>query len=108
MFNNLRIGTRLSLAFGLLIVPLLANAAFRLYEASRMHLAASRQDQTMVAAICTVARSMGLRTVAEFVEDAATIDILRNNGVDAVQGYSVGHPEPLLSALADLSLPPDL
>ncbi|MBN8744198.1 MAG: HAMP domain-containing protein, partial [Thiomonas arsenitoxydans] len=36
MFNNLRIGTRLSLAFGLLIVLLLANAAFGLYEASRI------------------------------------------------------------------------
>jgi len=69
-------------------------------------LAASRQDQTMVAAICTVARSMGLRTVAEFVEDAATIDILRNNGVDAVQGYGVGRPEPLSLTLKDLSRPP--
>ncbi len=70
------------------------------------NLAASRQDQTMVAAICTVARSMGLRTVAEFVEDAATIDILRNNGVDAVQGYGVARPEPLSLVLKDLSSSP--
>ena len=71
-------------------------------------LAGSKQDQTMVAAICTVARSMGLRTVAEFVEDAATIDILRKDGVDAVQGYGVGRPQPLRSALAELSQPSDL
>ncbi|WP_079415072.1 bifunctional diguanylate cyclase/phosphodiesterase [Thiomonas intermedia] len=67
------------------------------------NLARSPQDQTMVAAICAVARSMGLRTVAEFVEDAATIDMLRHHGVDAVQGYGVGRPEPLMTALANLS-----
>lgn len=69
------------------------------------NLAHSSQDQTMVASICTVARSMGLRTVAEYVEDSATIDLLRNNGVDSVQGYGVGRPEPLTAMLTRLCAP---
>ncbi|MGE0071336.1 MAG: EAL domain-containing protein [Thiomonas sp.] len=66
-------------------------------------LARSAQDQTTVEAICMVARSMGLRTVAEFVENQAVIDILREKGVDAVQGYGVGRPEPLLAFLGGLT-----
>lgn len=52
----------------------------------------SRDDQLFVKALVDVARGMGIRTIAEFVENAATVEILRRLGVDYVQGYYVGRP----------------
>jgi EAL domain-containing protein (putative c-di-GMP-specific phosphodiesterase class I) len=42
-----------------------------------------------------VAGGLGKRTIAEFVDDRATIELLRELGVDLAQGYSIGRPEPL-------------
>ena len=38
---------------------------------------------------------MGLSMVAEFVNDDATMDVLSRIGVDFVQGYGIGKPQPL-------------
>jgi EAL domain-containing protein (putative c-di-GMP-specific phosphodiesterase class I) len=40
--------------------------------------------------------------VAEFVEDQATIDMLKKLGVDFGQGFALGRPEPILSLLEGL------
>jgi Amt family ammonium transporter len=37
---------------------------------------------------------MGILTVAEFVENRATSEILRDIGVDYAQGYHIGRPTP--------------
>ncbi|GAA3387237.1 putative bifunctional diguanylate cyclase/phosphodiesterase [Cryptosporangium minutisporangium] len=58
-------------------------------------------DRTMVAAVNQIGHEMGLRTVAEFVEDEETLAILREIGVDYGQGYGLGRPGPLTSWLAD-------
>ncbi|MFI5955785.1 putative bifunctional diguanylate cyclase/phosphodiesterase [Cryptosporangium sp. NPDC051539] len=58
-------------------------------------------DRTMVAAVNQIGHEMGLRTVAEFVEDDETLAILREIGVDYGQGYGLGRPGPLTSWLAD-------
>jgi diguanylate cyclase (GGDEF)-like protein len=42
-----------------------------------------------------VAHAMGKLTVAEWVENEAAREILRDIGVDYVQGYLLGHPQPL-------------
>jgi diguanylate cyclase (GGDEF)-like protein/PAS domain S-box-containing protein len=55
-------------------------------------IARSRDDQLFVKALVDVARGMGIRTIAEFVENADTVEILRRLGVDYVQGYFVGRP----------------
>lgn len=52
----------------------------------------NRDDQLFVKALVDVSRGMGIRTVAEFVETADTVEILRRLGVDYVQGYYVGRP----------------
>ncbi len=49
-------------------------------------------DQAMVRAVTTVARQMGLHTVAEFVEDDAMVEKLVDLGVDYSQGFGVGRP----------------
>ncbi|MBI5786831.1 MAG: EAL domain-containing protein [Rhodocyclales bacterium] len=52
-------------------------------------------DRAIVEAIHRVAHVAKLRTIAEFVEDAAVLDVLRSIGVDFAQGYGIGRPEPL-------------
>ncbi|MGD1057198.1 MAG: EAL domain-containing protein [Solirubrobacteraceae bacterium] len=50
-------------------------------------------SQHLVAATVQLARSFGQKTVAEGVEDAQTLERLRELEVDYVQGYYLGHPE---------------
>ncbi|MCW2959219.1 MAG: hypothetical protein JWO90_239 [Solirubrobacterales bacterium] len=53
---------------------------------------ASRQ---VVEAVVSLARGFGIRTVAEGVEDAATLGVLKELGVDFAQGFHLGRPTPL-------------
>lgn len=50
-------------------------------------------NQVFVRTIIDVARGMGIRTVAEFVEDGKTLLMLREMGVDMVQGYHLDRPK---------------
>ena len=52
-------------------------------------------DLAMVRSINEVGQTMGMRTVAEYVETEEIRSALRDLGVDYVQGYAVGRPEPL-------------
>jgi PAS domain S-box-containing protein len=54
----------------------------------------SQGDQRLVQAIVHIAQSFGQKTVAEGVEDQDTLELLRDFGVDFVQGYHLGRPEP--------------
>ena len=47
----------------------------------------------MVEAMVHVSRAYQLLTVAEHVEDERDCQILRDIGVDFVQGYAVGKPQ---------------
>jgi diguanylate cyclase (GGDEF)-like protein/PAS domain S-box-containing protein len=47
-------------------------------------------DQQLVAAMVSVARGLGKETIAEFVSDAETVQLLRGYGVDYVQGFHIG------------------
>lgn len=49
-------------------------------------------NQLVVASLINIARSLNKTTVAECVEDAATLDALRELGVDHVQGFHLGRP----------------
>mgnify|MGYP001815726028 CR=1 FL=1 len=49
----------------------------------------------LVASIHEIGEVMGLRTIAESVEDEATLEALRQIGVDYVQGYLFQRPRPL-------------
>lgn len=52
-------------------------------------------DAAMVEAIVKVAHIMGVKTVAEFVENEATAQALRQLGVDYAQGNHFAEPKPL-------------
>jgi EAL domain-containing protein (putative c-di-GMP-specific phosphodiesterase class I) len=60
----------------------------------------SPKDQLVVKALVELARGMGKQTIAEFVGDQATVELLRDYGVDYAQGFEVGRPHPIV--------PPDL
>jgi EAL domain-containing protein (putative c-di-GMP-specific phosphodiesterase class I) len=57
------------------------------------NLAANPVDQAMVRAMNDIAHALGKQTVAEFVEDEASLAFLRAFGVDYVQGYFLGRPD---------------
>jgi diguanylate cyclase (GGDEF)-like protein/PAS domain S-box-containing protein len=58
----------------------------------------SQSDQAIVRAIVTIAASLGMRTVAEGVEDQQTADRLVDLGVDYAQGFHLGRPHPIRTA----------
>jgi diguanylate cyclase (GGDEF)-like protein/PAS domain S-box-containing protein len=51
-----------------------------------------RDNQVFVKALVEVARGLHKTTIAEFVEDAETLEMVHSLGVDLVQGYHLGHP----------------
>lgn len=56
---------------------------------------ASSDGDGLLSLVVEVARRFGLRTVAEGVETAAHESIVRNLGVDGLQGYGIAPPLPL-------------
>ncbi|MDH5778804.1 MAG: GGDEF domain-containing phosphodiesterase, partial [Gammaproteobacteria bacterium] len=50
-------------------------------------------DQAMVQSMNQIAHALGKQTVAEFVENQATLDILKKIGVDFAQGNFLGKPD---------------
>ena len=55
-------------------------------------------------AVVNLARGFGMHTVAEGVEDAETLSLLKTLGVDYAQGYHIARPGPLEDAFADDTL----
>ncbi len=49
-------------------------------------------NESMVRAINDIGHAMGIKTVAEFVEDRLVYDAIRDIGIDYAQGYYVGRP----------------
>jgi diguanylate cyclase (GGDEF)-like protein/PAS domain S-box-containing protein len=58
-------------------------------------MAGSPVQRALVESIHQIGQVMGIRTIAESVENRQTLDILREIGVDYVQGYGISLPEPL-------------
>lgn len=56
----------------------------------------SPNDQVFVKAITDLAKGLRIRSIAEFVENETTLELLKSFGVDFAQGYLVGKPSPEL------------
>jgi EAL domain-containing protein (putative c-di-GMP-specific phosphodiesterase class I) len=61
-------------------------------------LATEPASQNIVRAVVTIAAQLGQQTIAEGVEEAATLDLLRELGVDHGQGFHIARPGPATSA----------
>ena len=58
-------------------------------------LESSAANRHVIRAIVSLAQAFGLRTIAEGVEDEATLALLREDGVDFAQGFHLGRPAPI-------------
>ena len=68
-------------------------------------IADNKISESMVAAITQVAKVMELDTVAEYVENIETKELITKLGVDFAQGHAVGKPAPFEEVLAELTDP---
>ncbi|MBW8329980.1 MAG: DUF1631 family protein [Thiobacillus sp.] len=57
-------------------------------------------DYAMVKSMNDIGHSLGLRTVAEYVESPMLLDALREIGVDYAQGYAIHRPCPIDEIMA--------
>lgn len=69
-------------------------------------------NQALVRSITDIAHLLNKKTVAEYVSDQPSFDLIKQLGVDFAQGYFVGTPEPIeklpvyASSSSDLSFEP--
>ena len=61
-------------------------------------LARDTVNQAMVSGMIKLARTLDFKIIAEQVEDVASLDAARRMGIDYLQGYIIGRPEPLKPA----------
>ena len=59
------------------------------------HVSDDATDQHIIESISGIAHALGKRTIAEGVEDAETLEVLREREVDYAQGYLIGRPAPM-------------
>jgi diguanylate cyclase (GGDEF)-like protein/PAS domain S-box-containing protein len=68
------------------------------------NLAVDTVNQAMVGAMIELSRSLRFRIVAEQVEDQLSLDTVKQMGIDFVQGFIVGRPQPLSITPAPLQI----
>ena len=74
------------------------NANFLKINGSLIHnLASDESNQAMVRSIVELAHSMDRECIAEFVEDASSLTVLYQYGVDYIQGYFLQEPQEALN-----------
>lgn len=61
-------------------------------------------DKVLVKSMADIASKLGKKTIAEFVETPETIVILKEMGIDFVQGYLLGKPSPNILASNTISI----
>ncbi|MES9993529.1 MAG: EAL domain-containing protein [Candidatus Thiodiazotropha sp.] len=66
------------------------------------NLTSNTKDQIFVKALTQMANALGKVTVAEFVEDEATLELLKEIGVAYAQGYYIGRPSPDIPIVSTL------
>jgi diguanylate cyclase (GGDEF)-like protein/PAS domain S-box-containing protein len=74
----------------------------------------SKSTSSVIAAVTMLGRSLGLRVVAEGIEEHIQFSVVRDIGVDLLQGFLIGRPLPAAAAsrffgsyAAGLALPPN-
>jgi diguanylate cyclase (GGDEF)-like protein/PAS domain S-box-containing protein len=60
-------------------------------------------DRSMVKSINEIGQVMGMKTIAEFVENDEIKGMLREIGVNYAQGYGIGKPQPFIEILGQIN-----
>ena len=55
----------------------------------------SPTDRVFIEGIVSVAKKMGIKTIAEYVENEKVLEVVKDLGIDYAQGYYLGKPETL-------------
>ncbi|HZX30606.1 MAG TPA: EAL domain-containing protein, partial [Rhodocyclaceae bacterium] len=58
------------------------------------HMLDNERDRAFVQSMCSLARQLGIKVIAEFVESQEVLDLLLEMEVDFAQGYHIGRPAP--------------
>jgi len=58
------------------------------------NIAKNPKDLKIIQSICNYANAIGVKTIAEFVADSEIYELVKSSGVDYVQGYFIGEPNP--------------
>jgi len=58
----------------------------------------NERSRAVVSGVVALAHGFGLQTIAEGVENGATLALLRELGVDLAQGFFIGRPAPTVLA----------
>jgi EAL domain-containing protein (putative c-di-GMP-specific phosphodiesterase class I) len=66
------------------------------------NIATDPMDLAIVNSVVSIAHSQGKKTIAEFVENAESLRLLKEAGVDYVQGYYISKPMDSLPVLEDI------
>ncbi|MGD2119193.1 MAG: EAL domain-containing protein [Chromatiales bacterium] len=64
------------------------------------NLLSEASDQILVRSMVDIAHNLGKKVIAEYVENAETMELLRNYHVDFAQGYYLGKPAPAADVLS--------
>lgn len=64
-------------------------------------MAKDQMDRALVNAIQQTGQLIGISTIAESIEDAETMEMLRRLGVNYGQGYFIGKPKPIEEVLVE-------
>jgi EAL domain-containing protein (putative c-di-GMP-specific phosphodiesterase class I) len=67
-----------------------------------------QRDLELVRSTIELGPAMGLRIVAEGIEDSETLELLADCGCDVAQGYCISRPQPADAFSFRSSSPPDL
>lgn len=57
-------------------------------------------DRTIISSVSNIAHRMQAKSIAEWVEDDVTANLMHKLGLDYAQGYFFSHPQPLAQLLA--------
>jgi diguanylate cyclase (GGDEF)-like protein len=68
------------------------------------HACENPADRLVIKAVTDIARGLGKHTIAEFVPNEQTVQLLVDLGVDWAQGYFLGRPRPLEELLPEPAL----
>ena len=111
MFRDIGVGVALD-DFGvaynsLMYVKRLPITALKIHQSFVRDIESSRYDQAIVRAIVSLGQALDLRIVAEGVESAAQLQVLRTLGCSEAQGFRFSYPLEERDLESLLETPPD-